>query len=244
MSLVLVQLLSQVRLVWPWQVRGCTRNRHLDLLHTTGLANRTQTIQEINSMLAMYVVIYRSSCISVTSGSVSQLPYQAGWQDLKDLFRSAGNIVRADINIGIDGRPKGSGTVIFETSKDAQQAISKFSSSCLSSCFDPIAQPCTTASTGMGVFLKSERYRFSFPRLSRLTHTCLCRIGMLVSLVQDHSAVVYVADCVVCGAVVLGEASGVVSGVEASQLKADATSLARTCMPTTLVPIKLVLPVQ
>ena len=53
-----------------------------------------------------------------------QLPYQAGWQDLKDLFRSAGNIVRADINIGADGRPKGSGTVIFETAKDAQQAIS------------------------------------------------------------------------------------------------------------------------
>ena len=52
-----------------------------------------------------------------------QLPYQAGWQDLKDLFRSAGNIIRADINIGADGRPKGSGTVIFETAKDAQQAI-------------------------------------------------------------------------------------------------------------------------
>ena len=53
-----------------------------------------------------------------------QLPYQAGWQDLKDLFRSAGNIIRADINFGLDGRPKGSGTVIFETAKDAQQAIS------------------------------------------------------------------------------------------------------------------------
>ncbi|KAI0320586.1 RNA-binding domain-containing protein [Amylostereum chailletii] len=57
---------------------------------------------------------------------VGNLPYQAGWQDLKDLFRSAGNIVRADINIGADGRPKGSGTVIFETSKDAQQAISMY----------------------------------------------------------------------------------------------------------------------
>jgi hypothetical protein len=52
-----------------------------------------------------------------------KLPYQAGWQDLKDLFRSAGNIVRADINIGMDGRPKGSGTVIFESAKDAQNAI-------------------------------------------------------------------------------------------------------------------------
>ncbi|RPD60217.1 RNA-binding domain-containing protein [Lentinus tigrinus ALCF2SS1-7] len=58
---------------------------------------------------------------------VGNLPYQAGWQDLKDLFRSAGNIIRADINIGADGRPKGSGTVIFETAKDAQQAISMYS---------------------------------------------------------------------------------------------------------------------
>ncbi|KAI0071042.1 RNA-binding domain-containing protein [Panus rudis PR-1116 ss-1] len=57
---------------------------------------------------------------------VGNLPYQAGWQDLKDLFRSAGNIIRADINIGADGRPKGSGTVIFETAKDAQQAISMY----------------------------------------------------------------------------------------------------------------------
>ncbi|OCH89276.1 RNA-binding domain-containing protein [Obba rivulosa] len=57
---------------------------------------------------------------------VGNLPYQAGWQDLKDLFRSAGNIIRADINIGADGRPKGSGTVIFETSKDAMQAISMY----------------------------------------------------------------------------------------------------------------------
>lgn len=39
------------------------------------------------------------------------------------MFRSAGNIIRADINIGADGRPKGSGTVVFETPKDAQQAI-------------------------------------------------------------------------------------------------------------------------
>jgi RNA recognition motif-containing protein len=57
---------------------------------------------------------------------VGNLPYQAGWQDLKDLFRSAGNIIRADINIGPDGRAKGSGTVIFETSKDAQSAINMY----------------------------------------------------------------------------------------------------------------------
>ena len=57
-----------------------------------------------------------------------QLPYQAGWQDIKDLFRHAGSVVRADINVGIDGRAKGSGTVVFETAKDAQNAISACSS--------------------------------------------------------------------------------------------------------------------
>jgi len=57
---------------------------------------------------------------------VGNLPYQAGWQDLKDLFRTAGNIIRADINIAPDGRPKGSGTVVFETAKDAQQAINMY----------------------------------------------------------------------------------------------------------------------
>ena len=61
----------------------------------------------------------------------SQLPYQAGWQDIKDLFRHAGSVVRADINVGIDGRAKGSGTVVFETAKDAQNAISAYFSSSL-----------------------------------------------------------------------------------------------------------------
>lgn len=87
----------------------------------------------------------------------NQLPYQAGWQDLKDLFRAAGNIIRADINIGADGRPKGSGTVVFETQKDAQQAIS--SSCCLISSTDSLImlQVCITALTGTVALLKSVR---------------------------------------------------------------------------------------
>ena len=55
-----------------------------------------------------------------------QLPYQANWQDLKDLFRPAGAIIRADIQIGPDGRPKGSGTVVYESVEDAQNAIAQF----------------------------------------------------------------------------------------------------------------------
>ncbi|KAJ4476103.1 hypothetical protein C8J55DRAFT_517489 [Lentinula edodes] len=57
---------------------------------------------------------------------VGNLPYQTTWRDLKDLFRTAGNIICADIDIGADGRPKGSGTAVFETPKDAQQAISMY----------------------------------------------------------------------------------------------------------------------
>jgi RNA recognition motif-containing protein len=47
-----------------------------------------------------------------------------GWQDLKDLFRQAGDIIRADIHFGPDGNPKGSGSVTFTSATDAQNAIS------------------------------------------------------------------------------------------------------------------------
>ncbi|EMF12930.1 RNA-binding domain-containing protein [Sphaerulina musiva SO2202] len=57
---------------------------------------------------------------------VSNLPYQVGWQDLKDLFRQAGNVIRADVHLGQDGNPKGSGVVAFETPDDAQNAINTF----------------------------------------------------------------------------------------------------------------------
>ncbi|KAI6113800.1 hypothetical protein EDD17DRAFT_1430204, partial [Pisolithus thermaeus] len=53
-------------------------------------------------------------------------PYRAGWQGLKDLFRTVENIVRAGISIGADSRPKGSGAIVFETPKDAQQEIRTF----------------------------------------------------------------------------------------------------------------------
>ncbi|KAK9375425.1 uncharacterized protein V1513DRAFT_378018 [Lipomyces chichibuensis] len=58
---------------------------------------------------------------------VGNLPYSVGWQELKDLFRQAGNVIRADVFMGPDGRSKGRGTVVFETAADAQNAISHFS---------------------------------------------------------------------------------------------------------------------
>jgi RNA recognition motif-containing protein len=54
---------------------------------------------------------------------VLQLNWEVGWQDLKDLFRQAGDIVRADIHTGPDGNPKGSGSVTFTNAQDASNAI-------------------------------------------------------------------------------------------------------------------------
>lgn len=55
-----------------------------------------------------------------------QIPFNCQWQDLKDLFRNAGNILRADIAQGQDGRSRGFGTVLYATPEDARNAVGKF----------------------------------------------------------------------------------------------------------------------
>jgi len=57
---------------------------------------------------------------------VGNLPYTSSWQDLKDKFRQCGNIIRADVLLDTSGRSKGQGTVLFETSNEAQKAINMF----------------------------------------------------------------------------------------------------------------------
>jgi len=57
---------------------------------------------------------------------VGGLNWEVGWQDLKDLFRQAGDIIRADIHYGTDGNPKGTGMVVFANAADAVNAISMF----------------------------------------------------------------------------------------------------------------------
>jgi RNA recognition motif-containing protein len=55
--------------------------------------------------------------------SITNLPYNVSWQTLKDHFRSAGNVRRADVNTGSDGRSSGSGVVEFSSPDEAQHAI-------------------------------------------------------------------------------------------------------------------------
>ncbi|KAJ4545630.1 g-strand binding protein [Exophiala dermatitidis] len=60
---------------------------------------------------------------------VSNLPFNVGWQDLKDLFRQAateGGVIRADVHVDATGRPKGTGIVAFESPNDARNAIQQF----------------------------------------------------------------------------------------------------------------------
>ncbi|CAO3609237.1 unnamed protein product [Cunninghamella blakesleeana] len=54
---------------------------------------------------------------------VGNLPFRVRWQDLKDLFRKAGQVQRADVALTYDGRSKGHGTVLFQTIEGAQMAI-------------------------------------------------------------------------------------------------------------------------
>lgn len=57
---------------------------------------------------------------------VGNLPFHCQWQDLKDLFRQAGTIMRADVALGPDGRSRGFGTVVFATEQDAERAVKMF----------------------------------------------------------------------------------------------------------------------
>ena len=48
------------------------------------------------------------------------------WQDLKDLFRKAGTVLRADVSLGPDNRSRGYGTVLLATAEEAGRAIDMF----------------------------------------------------------------------------------------------------------------------
>ena len=45
------------------------------------------------------------------------------WQDIKDLFRKVGQVVRADVALNHENRSKGHGTILFTSIEEAQQAM-------------------------------------------------------------------------------------------------------------------------
>ncbi|KAJ3346183.1 hypothetical protein HDU83_003318 [Entophlyctis luteolus] len=64
--------------------------------------------------------------VNIRALYVGNLPYSVGWQDLKDLFRNAGNVIRSDIPSDYQGRSKGFGTVIMSSVEEARKAIAMY----------------------------------------------------------------------------------------------------------------------
>lgn len=54
---------------------------------------------------------------------VGNIPFRTAWQDLKDVFKEYGDIIRVDIAEDYDGRSKGYATVLFAKEDEASAAI-------------------------------------------------------------------------------------------------------------------------
>ena len=54
---------------------------------------------------------------------VGNLAWRTSWQDLKDHFRSAGNVVYANVTQDQSGRSRGWGIVEYETTEEVRRAL-------------------------------------------------------------------------------------------------------------------------
>ena len=54
---------------------------------------------------------------------VGNLSWETGWRELKDLFRQYGDVDRAEVAEGTDGRKRGYGTIRYRNARDAANAI-------------------------------------------------------------------------------------------------------------------------
>lgn len=60
--------------------------------------------------------------------SSAQLPFRVRWQDVKDLFRRAGTVLRADVSLDPQtNRSRGHGSVLMGSREDGVKAIGEFS---------------------------------------------------------------------------------------------------------------------
>eukprot|EP00299_Pterocystis_sp_00344_P013759 c6776_g1_i1.p1 GENE.c6776_g1_i1~~c6776_g1_i1.p1 ORF type:complete len:217 (+),score=55.18 c6776_g1_i1:65-715(+) len=88
--------------------------------------------KEANATAAEAVAVDGGDAVPQASGGentngrhlfVSNLSWSTKWQDLKDAFKQCGNVIRADVALDSQGRSRGHGFVLFETSTEAQNAI-------------------------------------------------------------------------------------------------------------------------
>ncbi|CAG8486593.1 5827_t:CDS:10 [Funneliformis mosseae] len=103
-----------------------TKNEILNMNGTNinGITNGTTCSEEYTANNSSPGII--NSSILQRQLFVGNLPFRVRWQDLKDLFRKAGTVIRADVALGYDNRSKGHGTVLFTTLEEAKNAIAMF----------------------------------------------------------------------------------------------------------------------
>ncbi|KAF9104191.1 hypothetical protein BGX27_010199, partial [Mortierella sp. AM989] len=89
--------------------------------NTNGVHESTKSTESSEAAAAVIKAAAQKRTIHV-----GNIPFRMRWQDLKDLFRKAGRIVRADVALGPENRSRGFGTVIFATEEEAKKAITMF----------------------------------------------------------------------------------------------------------------------
>ncbi|TFK73543.1 RNA-binding domain-containing protein [Pluteus cervinus] len=97
---------------------------HMDV-HALGLSGPSENLDQL-SLYGHPHELGSSSTAACRNLFVGNLPFHCQWQDLKDLFRQAGTILRADVALSQDGRSRGFGTVVFATESDAERAVKMF----------------------------------------------------------------------------------------------------------------------
>ena len=87
--------------------------RAIEMFHHTEICNRLITVKEDDTF---YLHLNRPVQIIV-----KKMPMTVTWQQLKDVCREIGCVLRADVKIQIDGTS--TGTVLFENCSDAIKAV-------------------------------------------------------------------------------------------------------------------------
>ncbi|KAK0220078.1 hypothetical protein IW262DRAFT_999600 [Armillaria fumosa] len=98
----------------------------LDFDNSTATSANSYSLPDVDSLSLYGLERPASSASGGRNLFVGNLPFHCQWQDLKDLFRQAGTIIRADVALGPDGRSRGFGTVVFATDYDADRAVKMF----------------------------------------------------------------------------------------------------------------------
>ncbi|RKP08076.1 hypothetical protein THASP1DRAFT_9828, partial [Thamnocephalis sphaerospora] len=77
-------------------------------------------------MVAGVVSARNTADLSQRQLYVSNLSFSCNWRDLKQLFRNVGNVQRAEIVLGQNGRSRGFGTVLYASASEAEEAIRRY----------------------------------------------------------------------------------------------------------------------